>query len=315
VVHEITTKNPEVATAKKAEPSPVKQPEVVKALPKPSATSTSSVSPTVAAGIKPLTEFPKADRIQQLFTTGPNKLPIVETLSYASSVAWLKGRPAWVADYATHYATSRHFIARSLNGGPDYFSQKVQTGSRFNVFRKDKRIEFYLLVDVSLCKMAFYYVDLDTNERVLLKTYDVGVGKLDPLKPSGTVSPLGKYSLGSKVAIYKPGTTGFFQDKKTEMVRVFGTRWLPFEQELEGATESSKGYGIHGSPWKEDPKTGQLVENRDIGKADSDGCVRLNLEDIEELFSIVITRPTTVEIVKDFREARLPGVEVNTPTR
>src|ERR1700733_8691101 len=39
---------------------------------------------------------PKVDRISQLFTTGPNKLPIVETITYSSQVPWLKGRPAWV---------------------------------------------------------------------------------------------------------------------------------------------------------------------------------------------------------------------------
>ena len=116
-------------------------------------------------------DFPNIDRVFQLFSTSGSKLPIVETVRYSSSVPWLKGRPAWIADYAAHYNTSRHFIARSLNGAPDYFSQKVREGSTFNVFRKDKNIQFYLLIDVSRCKMGFYYVDLDTNERVLLKTY------------------------------------------------------------------------------------------------------------------------------------------------
>ena len=98
---------------------------------------------------------------------------------------WLKGRPAWIADYAAYYNTSRHFIARSLNGKPDYFSQKVSQGSSFNVFRKDKNIQFFLLVDVSRCKMGFYYIDLDTNESILLKTYRVGLGRLDTSKASG----------------------------------------------------------------------------------------------------------------------------------
>src|SRR5690348_14356285 len=89
-------------------------------------------------------DFPNIDRVFQLFTLGPSKLPIVETITYASTVPWLKGRPAWLVDYASHYNTSRHFIARSLNGKPDYFSQKISEGSRFNVFRTDKRIQFYL---------------------------------------------------------------------------------------------------------------------------------------------------------------------------
>lgn len=261
-------------------------------------------------------DFPNIDRIFQLFTTGPSKLPIVETVEYSSSVPWLKGRPAWIADYAVYYATSRHFIARSLNGQPDYFAQKIISGSRFNVFKKEKKIQFHLLLDISRSKMGFYYVDLDTNERVLLKAYRVGLGRIDPNKPSGTLTPLGTYSLGDRIAVYRPGVMGLFQDQKTEMIRVFGTRWIPFDQEVEGCTEGAKGYGIQGVPWIVDPQNGQLVENRScVGKYESDGCIRLLLEDMEELFSIVITKPTYIHIVKDFHEARLPGIEVGTPTR
>lgn len=258
---------------------------------------------TMAAS-KDAKDFPNIDRVFQLFTTGPTKLPIVETVKYSSSVSWLKGRPAWVADYAAHYNTSRHFIARSLNKGTDYFSQKVVEGSQFNVFRKDKKIQFHLLVDIVRCKMGFYYVDLDTNERVLLKTYRVGLGKLDPSKASGSLTPLGSFTLGSRVAIYKPGAMGIYQDQKIEMMRVFGTRWIPLD----------KGYGLQGAPWHE--RGGQLVENREmVGAHESNGCILLNSEDIEELFAIVLTKPTLLEIVKDFHEAKLPGVEVAAPSR
>ncbi|HSX12635.1 MAG TPA: L,D-transpeptidase, partial [Rhabdochlamydiaceae bacterium] len=258
-------------------------------------------------------DFPNIDRIFQLFTNGPMKLPIVETVTYSTTVPWLKGRLAWIADYAHYYNTSRHFIARSLNGKPDYFTQKVSAGSKFNVFRKDKNINFYLLVDIARCKMGFYYLDLDTNERVLLKTYSIGLGHLDEKSSSGVATPLGKFSLGSKIGIYKPGVMGYFQDQKTEMIQVFGTRWIPFDQELEGASAPSKGYGIHGAPWMPQ-KSGELAERRDlIGKYDSDGCIRLLHEDIEELFSIVITKPTYVLVVKDYREAKLPGTEVASP--
>ncbi len=279
-----------------------------------------SAQPAAASLVRPVLatkdDFPQIDRIFQLFTTGTSKLPIVETIQYSSSVSWLKGRPAWIADYATHFATSRHFIARSLNGKPDYFSQKVSEGSKFNVFRKDKKIQFYLLADVSRCKMGFYYVDLDTNERVLLKTYLIGLGRIDSTKPSGTLTPLGRYTLGSRVAIYQLGMSGFYQDQKVEMVRVFGTRWIPLDQEVERATSLAKGYGLQGTPWVDDPATGQLVEDRQkIGAYDSDGCIRLCSEDIEELYSIVLTKPTFIEIVKDFHEAKLPGLEVAAPSR
>lgn len=261
-------------------------------------------------------DFPSIDRMYQLFSFSQTKLPIVETLSYSSTVSWLKGRPAWIADYAAYYGTSRHFIARSMHGKPDYFNQTVASGSKFNVFRRDKNIQFHLLVDITLRKMALYYYDIDTKERVMLKTYVVGVGRIDPSRPSGSLTPLGTYTLGDKVAIYSPGVTGFFQDQKTEMIRIFGTRWIPFGMALEGATEPAKGYGIHGAPWGVDAKSGSLIENKDcIGKYESDGCIRLKLEDMEELFSVVITKPTFVHIVKNFSESSLPGVEVAVPTR
>lgn len=259
------------------------------------------------------------DRIHLLFSTSASKFPIVETISYTARVSWLKGRPAWLADYASHYATSRHFIARSLNGKADYLTQKVYPGSRFNVYRKDKHFQFHLLVDASRCKMGLYYYDLDTKERVLLKTYQVGLAKsLAPQSTSHQQTSLGKYQLGNKVAIYKPGNLGYFHDQKIEMVHVFGTRWIPLIPEQQTGTGSapSKGYGLHGVPLIQDTATGQLVENKSsIGKCLGEGGIQLSNGDIEELFAVVITKPTYLEIVKDFREAQLPGTEVATPTR
>lgn len=247
----------------------------------------------------PALEVPEVDRISQLFATDSSQLPIVETVSFTSRVPWLKDRPAWIADYASHYQTSRHFIARSLNKKADYFTQKVHPGDRFNVFKKGKEIRFHLLVDLSQCKMWFYY--LDGPEKVLLKTYKIGLGKKDLKKASGSLTPVGKYSLGEKVAIYKPGVMGYFQDQKVEMIQVFGTRWIPFAQEIEGCSEPAKGFGIHGVAWGVAPN-GQLMEERSqIGSYESDGCIKMTSEDVEELFSIIITKPATVEIVKEIQ--------------
>lgn len=245
-------------------------------------------------------EKPEVDRIHQLFSLNSSQLPIVETVSFTSRVPWLKGRPAWIADYASHFQTSRHFIARSLNRKVDYFTQKVHPGDRFNVFKAGKDIKFHLLVDLSKCKMWFYY--LDGPEKVLLKTYQVGIGKKEPLSTSGYLTPVGKYGLGEKIAIYKPGVTGHFQDADVEMIRVFGTRWLPFHEEIEGCSESARGFGIHGAPWIEN-SDGTLVEDQSkIGQCDSDGCIRMRADEVEEIFAIVITKPTTVEIVKEVKE-------------
>jgi hypothetical protein len=255
---------------------------------------------TSQAPIPVQSEAPEVDRIKQLFALDSHEFPFVETVSFTSRVPWLKDRPAWIADYASHYQTSRHFIARSLNKKADYFSQKVHPGDRFNVFKPGRDIKFHLVVDLSKCRMWFYC--LDGNEKVLLKTYRVGLGKKDSHGMSGLLTPVGKYGLGEKIAIYKPGITGFFQDEKTEMIRIFGTRWLPFEKELDGCSAAAKGFGIHGLPWVEG-SDGQLVEDRSkLGSYESDGCIRMAAEDIEELFAIVITKPTTVEIVKEYKQ-------------
>lgn len=253
--------------------------------------------------------LPDGDRISELFNTRGPRLPFVETITYKSRVDWQKGRPAWICDYATHYKTSRHFIARSLNRKPDYFKENVANGDRFNVFKKDKDLSFYLVVDTSRCKMWFYSYEADTNERTLLKTYNVGLGRLDSSEVSGLLTPLGRFTLGEKVAVYKPKKMGIFNGEKTEMVRVFGTRWIPFDKEYDDATDVAKGYGIHGVPWILNQHGDFVAEEDSIGKYESDGCVRLSTDDMEEIFAIVITKPTTIELVRDFSEAHLPGVE------
>lgn len=242
----------------------------------------------------------EAESIDKLYAFDSSKLPLVETVTYTSRVPWLNGRPAWIADYASHYQTTRHFIARSLNRKPDYFTQKVAPGDRFNVLKKN--VSFYLLIDLSRSKMWFYGIDDENHKKYLLKTYKVGLGRKDSKKPSSCLTPIGKYQLGSKVAIYRPGTMGYFQDRQIEMIRVFGTRWMPFEKEIANCSDNAKGYGIHGAPWRNDD-TGLVEEREKIGKYDSDGCIRLFSEDIEEIFAIVISKPTIVELVNDFKDA------------
>lgn len=255
--------------------------------------------------------LPQADRIADLFSQGSNKLPIVETIVYKSRVPWQKGRPAWLSDYAGHYATSRHFIARSLNGKADYLKQDISEGDRFNVFRLDKQIAFHAVVDLSRCKMWLYYLDLGSNERVLLKTYRVGAGRVANDAASGLLTPLGCYQLGDRVMVYAPKAMGHHNGQRIEMIRTFGTRWIPFSEEVRGCTAPAKGFGIHGVPWVEHPQRGLEEDTNSLGKHESDGCIRLATADIEEIFAIIITKPTTIELVHDFWDAQLPGVESN----
>lgn len=249
--------------------------------------------------IVPPPPLPEANRIQELFNTTGKKLPFVETITYKSRVAWQKGRPAWLSDYASYYGTSRHFIARSLNGGPDYFKQDVAEGNKFNVFKQDYPLEFLLLIDASRCKMWLYAIAGDSHEKILLKTYPVSLGRSDSSSASGLLTPLGKYKLGSRIAIYKPKVMGLYKNQKTEMIQVFGTRWIPFEVAVGDTTAPAKGLGLHGVPFVANKK-GELEEDlSSLGKFESDGCIRFAKDDIEEIYAIVITKPAYVELVKD----------------
>lgn len=291
--------------AKPAASKPVAKPATAPA-PTPTSVPAPAVQPPQPQVIaqKSQEELPDANRMEELFSIKGAKLPIVETVTYTSRVDWQKGRPAWLSDYARHYQTSRHFIARSLNGGSDYFKQEVREGDRFNVLRPDKHVQFYLLVDLSRAKMWFYYDDLDAKQRTLLKTYRVGIGRPESSKESGFLTPKGIYSIGNKIAIYKPKMIGFYNGDQVEMITVFGSRWIPFEKEVRGCTAPAKGLGIHGVPWVSGAN-GELVQDiSSLGKYESDGCIRLATDDVEELFAVVITKPTIVEIVRDFNDAR-----------
>lgn len=251
--------------------------------------------------------LPPVDRVEELFRTG-SKLPIVETITYKSHVPWLKGRQAWVSDYASHYHTSKHFIARSYNGRPEYLKQELPEGARFNVLRPDINLQFNLVIDLSHCHLWLYANNLDNGERIPIKTYTVGLGRQDPNQSKKLLTPTGQYTLGEKVAIYKPGMTSLVNGQKQEMVRIFGTRWIPFDKELNHCSAPAKGFGIHGVPWTANAQN-QLEEDiSSLGKYESDGCVRLSTKDIEELFAIIITKPTVVELVWDLSDASYPIV-------
>ncbi len=276
-----------------------------------SAESTPSSESATLASLSSDAELPnEVNRMQQLFQPYPPLLPIVETVSYSSKVSWVEGRAAYLGDYASYYQTSKHFIARSLKGVGHYLSEAVSKGDRFNVFKKDKEIEFHLVLDLSRLKLWAYYYDQQADEKVLLKTYPVCTGRLDSKKISGCLTPTGVFLLGKEIAVYKPGTIGLWRNEKREMVSIFGVRWVPFEKEIANCSGSCRGLGFQGVPWNRNEETQEYIENREcIGHYESGGCIRLLTEDIEELFAVVTSRPTFVHIVRDFQEAILPGKE------
>jgi hypothetical protein len=249
--------------------------------------------------------LPDADRMEEFFNTLGAKLPIVETIIYSRKVTWQPEKAAWIADYASHFSTSRHFIARSLNGCRDYEDQRVANGDRFNVFRQDRPVSFHLVVDTSRCKMWVYYLDELSQERALVKTYVVGLGRKSDQHPSGLLTPHGIYRLGDNIAVYREGSTSLHQGQRVEMRQVFGTRWIPFGEEVAQCTAPCRGLGLHGCPWR---VTGE-EDRSGLGEYASDGCIRLSTEDMEELFAVIITKQTTLYLVSDFFNATLPGRE------
>jgi len=250
----------------------------------------------------------QVNRIAQLFNPYPPTLPIVETVSYISRVPWLTGRAAYLGDWASHYETSKHFISRSLNGMNRYLEQKVSRGDRFNVFKKDKEIEFHLVIDLSRLTLWLYYFDVAEECCVQLKSYPVCAGKLTSQTRSGSLTPTGVYEVGREIAVYKEGDKGLYKNHPVEMVTIFGVRWIPLTREVANCTGSCKGLGVHGVPWKREGPEGALLESREcIGGYNSQGCIRLVTEDIEEIFSIIVSKPSYVHIVQDFQDVKLPG--------
>lgn len=269
-------------------------------------TQTQQAVPKLAKKTISTEDLPEADLITELFKPG-STLPFVETIKYKSRVSWKPGRAAWLIDYAFHYKTSLDFIARSINGTPSYTIPSIADGIEFNVLKLGSNFHFYLIADLSRHKMWFYYVDPSRESCLLLKTYKVCFGRVSDAKKSGCLTPTGKYKLGSRVAVFKPKMMGMHKNKRVELVRVFGTRWIPFEKEIDDCSEPAKGFGIHGTPWEEDPTTHILAStDASIGKYESDGCIRLVQKDIEELYSIISTRDTFIEIVPDYSLSKLP---------
>ena len=252
----------------------------------------------------------ETEGLSTLFSKNSN-CPIVETVVYKSHVPWKHHRLAWLIDYAQYYKTPLDFIYGGLNGNGDFSPKNVSDGTAIRVLKKDLPFRFHIVVSLSSCRLRLYYVIPKDRRAVFLKSYQVGLGRKDSSKASGHLTPTGLYQLGMRVGVFRPKMTGMYRGKKVELMRVFGGYWLPFEREIRGCSEPAKGLGIHGVPMNRDEQTGALVENpSSLGHYESDGCIRLAGNDIHELFAIVSTRETFVEIVPSFQQSMLMRGEI-----
>ena len=98
-----------------------------------------------------------------------------------------------------------------------------------------------------------------TENDTFVKRYRVATGK-------DNSSPVGTFKIINKVPNPVWYTEGAVVPPESPK-NILGTRWMGFDK---------KGFGIHGS-----------VDRDAIGKQVTAGCVRMNNEDVEELFAIV----------------------------
>ncbi|MBN2307453.1 MAG: L,D-transpeptidase family protein [Candidatus Hydrogenedentes bacterium] len=134
--------------------------------------------------------------------------------------------------------------------------------------------EFRIVIERSKCRL--FLLDKDG----LFKCYRVGLGM-----PGHETTP-GSYKIGTKQkdpTWYKPGAGPIPPgDPRNEL----GTRWMPLEPLAEGLPGD---LGIHGTT---DPGT--------VGQYSSHGCARMVMEEVEELYDLVV-RSTPVDIVDVFQ--------------
>lgn len=118
---------------------------------------------------------------------------------------------------------------------------------------------------VQVDKEHFALMLMDGDQ--LFKVYRVAIGRQDR-------TPVGTFRVANKLrepVWTPPGRVIPYGDPRN----VLGTRWLGIEP-TEGTDPGLKGLGIHGT-WEPDS----------IGKAASEGCVRLLNDDVNELFDLV----------------------------
>jgi lipoprotein-anchoring transpeptidase ErfK/SrfK len=169
---------------------------------------------------------------------------------------------------AMDHNTSIETVQRSNNMKLTDFN--VQLGKTFNIYAGSWKII------ISKSRKKLYLFDGSK----LFKVYEVGIGKQDRT-PTGVFLTGGKrknpdwYSPAGKIPFGEKGN-------------VLGTRWIRLNPNGKCSREVS-GLGIHGT-W--DPDS--------IGKAKSNGCLRMHNKDVEELFAILpnANKPVSVTIIK-----------------
>lgn len=204
--------------------------------------------------------------LQALYFLGDANIKIISTsVSFPEKkAAYTVQRNDGLQKIAQQHNTTIDMVQKSNAMKPTDYN--VWEGKKLNVYKGEWRI----VVNKSKRKLYLY------DGKDIFKVYNVGIGK-DGLTPEGKFYVAGKvknpgwYTKSGKIIPYG--------DERN----VLGTRWLKIMPLDKSKTFS--GYGIHGT-----------TDNSSIGKAMSNGCIRMKNSDVEELYSIVPRRtPVLIE--------------------
>jgi tetratricopeptide (TPR) repeat protein len=172
--------------------------------------------------------------------------------------------------------TTLGLLTRANNLGAD---ATLRVGQNLKWTPKDFRI----IIERSTCRLFLM------DSEGVFKRYEAGLGM-----PTHETA-LGKYKIGNKIkdpTWHKPGEGPIPPgDPRNEL----GTRWMPFVPEQEGLPSD---LGIHGAI---DPAT--------VGKYSSHGCARLRMDEVEELYDLVV-RSTPVEVVETIEPESIDSLAI-----
>ena len=183
----------------------------------------------------------------------------------------------------------------------------VQSGENFESIGRRHKVPYELLMSINNIKQAkllrananikvvngpfnavvhrdSFTMDLYL-QRTYVKSYDIGTGK------AGRETPVGKWQVkpGGKLSEKQPWTdpdTGKVYTKNSPDYPL-GERWIAIEG-LDDQTKPRTGFAFHGT---KDPES--------IGKRSSRGCIRLHNNDVIELYNMLVTTHSKVNIKAD----------------
>ncbi|MEG1979433.1 MAG: L,D-transpeptidase family protein [Victivallaceae bacterium] len=184
-------------------------------------------------------------------------------------------------------------LASKYNTPIELIQRSNKLNSTVSTLRLGQLLYFYdAKWSVVVIKDAALLLLYDNGQ--LFKVYNIGTGRQDR-------TPVGSFVISAKIknpSWYSPDGKVFEFGAKEN---ILGTRWMALKPTGE-TNPLLKGYGIHGT-WDEGEITRPL----------SNGCIRMQNKDVEELFAIV-PHKVTVIISDSFSPEIVAKLHENIPT-